>query len=142
MFCFVNYKTRFVYGIQILDGMFLLLTGVEHPLPFLVLRPWYMLFCINYKGHKTWKYASISSIVFNLLVTLYSLREGQTLSYQWFYLLNVLAYVTRVQTKEEFHQGVGYVKPVIDQNHDNSILNNKLEASTSSNGSFSIFIMN
>jgi len=51
--------------------------------------------------------------------------------------LDVLTYVTLIQTKEEFHQGIGYVKPVVDQNHDNPIPKNEFEVSAGTHGSFS-----
>ena len=54
-----------------------------------------------------------------------------------FNFLNVSAYVTLVQTKEKFHKGIGYVQPVVHQNHDDSIFHKELEMSTCSNGSFS-----
>ena len=58
--------------------------------------------------------------------------------YQSFNLLDISTYVTLIQAKEKFHQGVGDVQPVVYQNHDDPILDKELKLSTRTYSAFSI----
>src|SRR4051812_36729452 len=76
MFCFIKYNLLIVYHVQILYGMFFLLTRVIQLPSYPVFRTRYWLFSVvSIKADRkpAGKYCSTSSFVFSLLVILYSL---------------------------------------------------------------------
>jgi hypothetical protein len=73
MFCFIKYNLILVDHVQIFNSMFISLTRVVRPSPYLVFRTWYLLFYVqSIKAIKPGKYSSTSSFVFNILVILYN----------------------------------------------------------------------